>query len=161
MTDPVAERPQAPAGYGYSTEPKGMLDWVRVREALAAANVYWIATKRPDGAPHLHPIWGGWVGSHLYFEGGPTTKWARNLAGDLRVGFGVESKGLHISGRGVVEYTGAGADFKALANNYVGKYPYKPTTDMFYRVAPTVIIALSMSSMEEFASTPTRFRFET
>jgi len=160
MNDPVVERPRAPKGYGYSTQPEGMLEWGRVREALAAANLYWIATKRPDGGPHLHPIWGGWVGSHLYFEGGDTTRWARNLEGDKRVGFGVESKGLHISGRGVVEYTQAGADFKALAANYVSKYPYKPQSDQFFRVTPTIVIALGMTSMEEFAATPTRFRFE-
>lgn len=160
MTEPVVDRPRAPGGYGYSTEPEGMLDWGRVRDALTTANLYWIATRRPDGGPHLHPIWGGWVGQHLYFEGGDTTRWARNLAGDYRVGFGVESQGLHISGRGVVEYTAAGPDFKALANNYVSKYPYKPTTDQFYRVAPIVIIAIGMTSLDEFAATPTRFRFE-
>jgi nitroimidazol reductase NimA-like FMN-containing flavoprotein (pyridoxamine 5'-phosphate oxidase superfamily) len=137
-----------------------MLPWDRVREALAGANLYWIATKRPDGGPHLHPIWGGWVGNHLYFEGGDTTRWARNLASDKRVGFGVDSQGLHISGRGVVEISAAGEDFKALAANYASKYTYQPETDQFYRVNPEVVIALAMTSLEEFAVTPTRFRFE-
>jgi hypothetical protein len=159
MSVPIAERPIAPKGYGYSTKRTGMLEWHLVREALAAAQLYWIATRRPDGGPHIHPIWGGWVGDHLYFEGGDTTRWARNLARDQRVGFGVESQGLHISGRGVVDNTPAGNDFEALTANYAGKYSYRPQTDQFYRVKPSVIIALAMTSMEEFASTPTRFRF--
>ena len=156
----VTERPKAPEGYGYSTERKGMLEWETVRDAVAAAKLYWIGTTRPDGAPHLHPIWGGWVGYHLYFEGGETTKWARNLAADARVSFGVESNGLHISGRGVVERGAAGDDFAALVANYGGKYDYKPQDDLFFKVLPEVVLALNMSSMAEFASSPTRFRFE-
>jgi hypothetical protein len=156
----VAERPKAPAGYGYSTEPKGMLSWEEVRDALAGATLYWIGTRRPDGGPHLHPIWGGWVGHHLYFEGGETTRWARNLAADPRVSFGVESGGLHISGRGAMEKGPAGDDFVNLTANYAGKYDYKPETDAFYKVSPELVIALNMSSMASFASSPTRFRFE-
>ena len=156
----VAERPQAPDGYGYSTEPKGMLEWDVVREALAAANIYWIGTSRPDGGPHLHSIWGGWVGHRLYFEGGETTKWARNLARDPRVAFGVESNGLHISGRGTMQRGAAGEEFAALVANYGGKYDYKPQEDLFFKVSPDVVIALNMSSMADFANSPTRFRFE-
>jgi hypothetical protein len=155
----IAERPQAPSGYGYSTKPKGMLKWESVADALAAATLYWIGTSRPDGSPHLHPIWGGWAGHHLYFEGGETTRWARNLASDPRVAFGVESNGLHISGRGTVE-RGPAEDFAALAANYGGKYDYKPESDLFFKVLPEVVIALNMSSMADFANSPTRFRFE-
>jgi hypothetical protein len=156
---PIAERPQAPTGYGYSTEPEGMLDWNRVEEALAAAPLYWIATVRPDGGPHLHSIWGSWVGDYLYFEGGDTTRWARNLAHDPRVGFGVDSLGLHIAGRGTVDQAAAGEHFGAVVTNYASKYTYRPQTDRFYRVTPATMVALSMVSLEEFASTPTRFRF--
>ncbi len=156
----ITERPQAPSGYGYSTGPKGMLVWETVRDALAGANLYWIGTVRPDGGPHLHSIWGGWVGHHLYFEGGETTRWARNLAEDPRVSFGVDSSGLHISGRGLVERGPAGDDFASLVANYGSKYDYKPQSDSFYIVRPLVVIALNMSSMAEFASSPTRFRFE-
>lgn len=156
----VAERPHAPAGYGYSTEPKGMLSWETVRDALGAAKLNWIGSIRPDGAPHLHPIWGGWVSHQLHFEGGETTRWAKNLARDPRVSFGVESAGLHINGRGLVERGPAGDDFKKLVANYGGKYDYKPQTDTFYKVAPEVVVAINMSSLEDFASSPTRFRFE-
>ena len=156
----VTERPQAPTGYGYSTGPKGMLSWAVVRDAFAAATLYWIGSSRPDGSPHLHPIWGGWVGHHLYFEGGETTRWAKNLAADPRVSFGVESNGLHVSGRGLVERGPAGDDFKALVANYAGKYDYQPQADAFYKVTPEVVIALNMSSLEDFASSPTRFRFD-
>ncbi|HKX74515.1 MAG TPA: pyridoxamine 5'-phosphate oxidase family protein [Acidimicrobiia bacterium] len=158
--DPRPERPTAPAAYGFATGPQGMLPWEQVSQALAAANLYWIGTVRDDGGPHLHSIWGGFVGNHLYFEGGPTTRWARNLIADPRVSFGVESDGLHITGRGVVSGRGAADDFAAVASNYGSKYDYRPENDDFYRVTPEVIIALDMSSLEAFAQSPTRFRFE-
>jgi hypothetical protein len=136
-----------------------MLDWERVATAVAAANLYWIATILPDGSPHTHSIWGGFVGSTLYFEGGPTTRWARNLSARPLASFGVEAEGLHVSGRGKVEKGPAGAEFSALRENYGRKYEYQPENDDFYRLRPEVIIALDMSSMESFASSPTRFRF--
>ena len=160
MTQPRRDRPQAPADYGFSTEPEGMLSWDRVRQALAAASVYWIGTVRPDGSPHMHSIWGGFVGNHLYFEGGDTTRWGRNLLADPRLSFGADSEGLHITGRGRVVRSSAGDDFAALSDNYDGKYDYRPHQDEFWRVSPSVIIALDMSSLEAFAATPTRFVFE-
>ncbi len=137
-----------------------MLDWARVRDALAGATIYWIGTIRPDGSPHIHSIWGGFVDDHLFIEGGDTTRWARNLASDRRVAFGAETGGLHINGRGRAEIAPAGNSFEALADNYAGKYDYRPEEDRFWRIDPSVIIALDMSSLESFASSPTRFAFE-
>lgn len=159
MSTPTAERPRAPEAYGYSQNPEGMLDWDRVASAIAAANIYWIATILPDGSPHTHSIWGGFAGETLYFEGGPTTRWARNLAANPLASFGVEAEGLHVSGRGKVGKGPAGGEFSALRANYGRKYNYEPENDDFYRLRPEVIIALDMSSMESFASSPTRFRF--
>jgi len=36
------------------------------------------STTGADGAPHVIPIWGSWVGDRWYVEGGPT-RWQRNL----------------------------------------------------------------------------------
>jgi nitroimidazol reductase NimA-like FMN-containing flavoprotein (pyridoxamine 5'-phosphate oxidase superfamily) len=161
MSEPIASRPQAPKAYGYSTKTKGMLPWEEVRDALAAADIFWIGTTRPDGSSHIHPIWGGWVDETGYFEGGPTTRWGRNLAADKRVSFGMEANGMHISGRGVVSQGAAGNSFEELAANYAKKYDYQPEKDgHFWRIAPEVIIALKVGSMDEFMNTPTRFTFD-
>lgn len=159
ILEPISDRPLAPEAYGYGKSKKGMLEWSRVQEALAAANIYWIATILPDGSPHTHSIWGSFVGSTLYFEGGPTTRWGRNLAARPRASFGAEGNGLHISGKGSVHKAPAGDDFAAVRDNYGAKFDYQPQNDDFYRLEPKVIIALSFGSMEEFQSTPTRFRF--
>lgn len=157
---PRADRPRVPEAYGFSNEPEGMLDWDTVSEAIAGASVYWIGTVRPDGSPHMHSIWGGFVGNALYIEGGDTTRWARNIASEPRVSFGVESHGLHTSGRGRATRGPAGDLFGALADDYESKYDYRPSGDEFWRIEPSSIIALDMGSLQSFASTPTRFTFE-
>lgn len=160
MSTPRADRPRAPEGYGYATDPEGMLDWTQVREALAAAEVYWIGSVRPDGGPHMHSIWGGFVADRLCFEGGENTRWARNLTADHRVAFGAAAGGLHITGRGKVIKAPIGEHFPALADNYASKYDYRPETDDFWQVHPVHVIALDMRSLEAFAASPTRFTFE-
>jgi hypothetical protein len=160
VNQPVASRPQAPKAYGFSSQKQGMLTWEQVHEALASASLYWIGTTRPDGASHMHPIWGGWVAQTGYFEGGDTTRWARNLARDPRISFGVESDGYHVSGRGTVSKGAAGENFAALTANYQAKYDYFPESDgSFWRIAPELIIAFNLDQPGGFANTPTRFRF--
>lgn len=159
IADPIRERPHAPAGYGYSKKPEGMLTWDEVEVALASATVYFLSTIGPNGGPNTTPIWGAWVDHHLYFEGGDDTRWSKNLASDPRMSFGADAGGLHISGKGTVKRAKAGNLFKKVAANYSSKYSYKPKRDDFRQLSPRVIIALAMSSLETFADTPTRFRF--
>ena len=47
---------------------------------MAAAREYWVATVRPDGRPHLTPVWGLWLEGAFYFGSGPQTRKARNLS---------------------------------------------------------------------------------
>jgi nitroimidazol reductase NimA-like FMN-containing flavoprotein (pyridoxamine 5'-phosphate oxidase superfamily) len=77
MTEPLADRPHVP-GYGVPESVDGILPWSWARERLERAIVYWLATTGADGAPHIIPIWGAWVGDRWYVEGGPT-RWQRNL----------------------------------------------------------------------------------
>jgi hypothetical protein len=85
VKDPVAE--QNLDGYGAPPIP-----WARVRERLdqgltqapetggPARHTCWLATVRPDGRPHVVPLGVLWVDGKLYFNAGPGTRKARNLA---------------------------------------------------------------------------------
>ena len=44
-----------PEGYGVPEGPEGLLGWEEVDARLAEARVYWMATTRPDGRPHVVP----------------------------------------------------------------------------------------------------------
>ena len=79
-----------PAGYGVPAANDGMLPWRWARERLEQAPVYWVATARPDGRPHVMPTWGAWVDDRFYFEGSPETRRARNMAQNPEVVVHVE-----------------------------------------------------------------------
>ncbi|HZD69650.1 MAG TPA: pyridoxamine 5'-phosphate oxidase family protein [Actinomycetes bacterium] len=74
---------------GYGAPP---IPWTRVRERLGQGltqapgtggpdrHTCWLATVRPDGRPHVMPLGVLWVDGAFYFNAGPTTRKARNLA---------------------------------------------------------------------------------
>ena len=88
MTEPRPDRPHVP-GYGIPASAGGMLTWSWAVEGLEAAIVYWLATTGADGAPHVIPIWGAWVGGRWYVEGGPT-RWQRNLRENPQLAIHIE-----------------------------------------------------------------------
>jgi nitroimidazol reductase NimA-like FMN-containing flavoprotein (pyridoxamine 5'-phosphate oxidase superfamily) len=89
--EPEALPLDAPATYPFPKSREGLLPWSRVEELLAAAPNYWLATVRPDGRPHIAPIWGGWLDGAFYFQGAPDSRWARNLRTNPHVSVHLES----------------------------------------------------------------------
>lgn len=65
-----------PAGYGAAKKP---LLWSEIDRLLVEARVYWIATSRPDGRPHVVPSDGIWLDGVLYFGGSSETVHMRNV----------------------------------------------------------------------------------
>ena len=88
MPEPIADRPHIP-GYGIPENETGILPRSWARERLERAIIYWLATAGDDGAPHLIPIWGAWVGDRWYVEGGPV-RWQRNLRANPKLAIHVE-----------------------------------------------------------------------
>ncbi len=78
LAPPRVERPDVPS-YGVPEALAGTLPWAWAEARLAAAETYWVATTRPDGRPHLMPLWAAWHAGRLWFEGGAATRRARNL----------------------------------------------------------------------------------
>jgi hypothetical protein len=65
-----------PPAYGKATTP---MAWSEADGLLAESRVYWIASVRPDGRPHVVPSDGIWLGNALYFGGSPETVHMRNV----------------------------------------------------------------------------------
>lgn len=80
MPTPTAERPRMPDGYGLPDGTDGLLPWEEVDSRLRTSRVYWLATTRPDGRPHVVPRWGAWLDGCLHYDGSPATRHVRNLA---------------------------------------------------------------------------------
>jgi Pyridoxamine 5'-phosphate oxidase len=59
---------------------KEVTAWAEALGLLEVANRYWLATVRPDGRPHVMPLFGVWLDGAFYFTAGERTRKARNLA---------------------------------------------------------------------------------
>jgi general stress protein 26 len=94
----------APANYPFPKGVEGLMPWSRAEELLVSAPIYWLATVRPDDRPHLAPIWGAWVDNAFYFQGAPTSRWARNLRENPSAAMHVERENDVVIVDGVVEY---------------------------------------------------------
>ncbi|WP_416978710.1 pyridoxamine 5'-phosphate oxidase family protein [Streptomyces sp. T028] len=64
----------------YSDPAATATPWPRAQALLAAAELFWISTVRPDGRPHVTPLPAVWSAGCLYFCTGPEERKARNLA---------------------------------------------------------------------------------
>jgi hypothetical protein len=141
-----------------------MLSWREVSEAFASAPRYWIATTDEDGAPHVIQQWGAWVDGSLYFEGGPQTRWARNLARDPRLVVTSENGGFAIMVEGHAENLSSPDErlARAIIREYAAKpYGYKPDPANW---SAGGLIALRPKRAfawryEDFTVTATRFAF--
>ena len=63
--DKYRDRPFIP-DYGIEESEKGLLSWDFVDNLLKEAKNYWLSTTRPDGRPHVIPIWGVWYKDKFY-----------------------------------------------------------------------------------------------
>ena len=63
-------------------------------EKLETAQNIWIASVRPDGRPHLTPVWFAWAGGKLYVSIDPDSVKSKNIAHTPRVALALED-GLH------------------------------------------------------------------
>jgi hypothetical protein len=75
--EPRVEQLHLPADYGTPTK---ILAWSDVQRDLAEATVYWVASTRPDGRPHVIPRDGLWLDDTWYYGGSPKTVHNRNIA---------------------------------------------------------------------------------
>ena len=62
----------------------GLIAWAEAERRLTVSHDYWCATVRPDGAPHVMPVWGVWLDGRLWFSSSLRSRKARNLAVEPR-----------------------------------------------------------------------------
>jgi pyridoxamine 5'-phosphate oxidase-like protein len=64
----------------FSSEGAAPTAWEDARRELETAEVYWVASVRPEGRPHVTPIAAIWLDGALHFVTGENEPKARNLA---------------------------------------------------------------------------------
>ena len=55
--------------------------WEETRRALETAEVFWLATVRADGRPHVTPVAAAWLDGTLYFGQAPSHRSSRTCGG--------------------------------------------------------------------------------
>lgn len=61
-----------------------------IQEKLLEKKVLWIASVRPDGRPHLVPVWFIWHADHFYFSTAPDSVKAHNMDANPQVAVALE-----------------------------------------------------------------------
>ena len=159
MTKPVAEKPDIPPEYG---NPKQRLEWEEVEERLKDATVYWIASTRPDGRPHVIPRDGTWFDGGLYYGGSPKTVHHRNIVANphvvVHIGDGQEA----IIVEGAVEIEKPTKEkAQRLSDESFAKYPqYGRMDPSMYMEGVSVLRPRRVLAWTQFTENATRFKFD-
>jgi nitroimidazol reductase NimA-like FMN-containing flavoprotein (pyridoxamine 5'-phosphate oxidase superfamily) len=161
MTTPQVTRPHFPKGY--VDHPKGLMTWEQVDERLAEATHYWLCSVRPDHRPHAIPKWAVWVNDHLYFDGSPQTRHARNIALNPFVSVHLESGEKAVIMEGTARELMPAQELSVkVAQAYAAKYAslgYSPEPTSWdggglFEITPHSVIAWT-----SFTEDPTKFVF--
>ena len=101
--------------------------WAEVRERLAQADTYWLATVRQDGLPHLAPLLAVWVDDALHFVASRTSRKATNLAHDAHCVIATRREALDLVVEGTVAKVSKEARLHRVAEVYMTKYEWPVT----------------------------------
>src|SRR5262245_2099887 len=177
VKEPVAERNLD--GYGAPLIP-----WARVRERLEEGftqgpgsggperHTCWLATVRPDGAPHVMPLGVLWVDGAFYFSTGATTRKGKNLASNPHCAIAVATHDFDIVGGGEAVKVADDGKLQRIADVYASQ-GWQPTVRdgalyaeyrapsagsppwEVYEVTPTTVFGLGTA--EPYGATRWRF----
>lgn len=155
---PKAEQMPLPPEYG---SPSEVLEWPQVEERLASATVYWLATVRSDGRPHVVPRDGVWLHGGLFYGGSDQTVHSRNVRRDPRVAFHV-GEGLEaviVEGEASFEMP-SDELAQALAASSFEKYPqYGRIDPSSYSTGAWFIRPVKVLAWTNLPENATRFTF--
>ena len=163
---PLSPNPEPPVRTcpttAFPSKPTAFFSWNHVSERMKAARNYWIGATRPDGRPHVTPVWGVWLDDTFYFGAGRNSRKARNLAANPAIVVHLESGDDVVILEGLAERLTAmdPALYERIAAGYAAKYagfrPNPPSKqEPLFAVHPQVVFAWLES---DFVRTAARWR---
>ncbi|MFI7103368.1 pyridoxamine 5'-phosphate oxidase family protein [Streptomyces sp. NPDC050161] len=125
---PVRE-PSTTLDTRYSSDGATPTAWTAAVGGLTEAEVFWLATLRPEGRPHVTPLIAVWMDDALHFCTGPAERKAHNIAANSHCVLTTSTAGgndLHAGLDVVVEgeavQVGDEETLRRLADAYAAKY---------------------------------------
>jgi PPOX class probable F420-dependent enzyme len=152
-------------GYGTldAKQGSGLLPWSWARERLQRSHDYWVATVRPDGHPHVMPVWGVWIDDALWFSSSRGSRKTRNLRANAHCTIATDNayEPVVIEGEAVLidELAPIGAFVAETNRKYKTDYSvdfFNRTDNACFKVVPTLAFGLTES---DFTGSPTRWVF--
>jgi nitroimidazol reductase NimA-like FMN-containing flavoprotein (pyridoxamine 5'-phosphate oxidase superfamily) len=156
-------RPHIP-DYGIleAGEGEGLLPWEWAAERLSVSHNYLLATTRPDGRPHMMPVWGLWLDDAFYFSAGRRSRKARNLGANPHCVVSTDRVDEAVILEGVAEEVADRASLGPFYEAYKEKYDWDMKQMGFdeepvYIVRPRVVFGVRE---RVFTSSATRWTFD-
>ena len=146
-------------GYGISESAQGLLPWSWAEERLRDSRNYWVATVRPDGRPHLMPVWAVWVSDALYFSTARTSTKARNLFANPHCSVSTEHGDEAVIIEGAVIHEEDHSALRPAWDAYKAKYDWGLEGESMFVLRPKVAFAF-IETAEQFSTAATRWRFD-
>ena len=161
-SSPAPDRPNFTSAYGVDRAKRDeMVSWDEARERLTASKNYWVSTTRPDGRPHVTPVWGLWMDDAFYFSTDPASRKGRNIAFQSEVVVHLESGDDVVILEGRAERVSDQETLARMVDEYEKKYSirFDPSDPNFgvYVVRPSTAYAWFEKS---FQTSTTRWRFD-
>jgi nitroimidazol reductase NimA-like FMN-containing flavoprotein (pyridoxamine 5'-phosphate oxidase superfamily) len=159
-----SKRPYMP-GYGVkdAAEGGGLLPWAWAEGRLTRSHDYWVASVRPDGRPHVMPVWGAWNQGSFWFSGSGKSRKILNLRQNPACTVTTDDAQEPV----VVEGTAEIVDNRALLAIFLNRINLKystnytldfldPEVNVCVKVKPQRVFGLEQ---ENFTGSPTRWDF--
>jgi PPOX class probable F420-dependent enzyme len=149
-------------GYGLlgPGEGSGLRPFSWAEERLLRSHSYWVGTTRPDGRPHVMPVWGVWLDGRVYFSTGRQSVKARNLAaaGWVVVTNDDPDEAVVVEGSAALLDRSDGA-FARFNDAYIAKYDTDVAAmgEPVYVVTPAKVIGIDEG---DFVGGATRWTFD-
>lgn len=155
-------------------DANAVISWPEARHRLADGRLFWWATTRPGGAPHIRPVFAVLIGGVLYSTTNANASKARNLAADPRFACSVSTDEIDFIVEGRATPVTDPAVLGEIVDAYRTKYgpltlrdgafyaPFGaptagPPPDQPYALTPDVILGLRTT--QTYAMRSTRWRF--
>ena len=104
----------------------------KVKHRLTTESNIWLATARPNGTPHLAPIWFVWVEGRVYVCTSADSVKARNLQANPSVSLALENGNAPVVLEGRACFTSIESVPPAVIEAFQRKYDWNILTDNTY-----------------------------
>ncbi len=146
--------------YDLAPESAGLLRWEWARDRLARSHNYYVITSRPDGRPHVMPVWGVWMDDRFLFSTALTSSKARNLRANPACAITTETAGEAVIVEGTAAEEKDAATLRRFVVGYKEKYDWEmdPVGGGIFSFTPGVAFGF-IESADKFQASATRWQF--